>query len=81
MATDERNTSWKGLVLLKLLCCGGPLLLIALMGAGGLAAVGAWLQTAWPLLVAVMALLIGFVLWRRRAASCTTCSLPDPARA
>ena len=59
---------WK-LLLLKLVCCGGPLLLVLVPSSVFLAAVAAFADWGWSL--AAVALAGGAVLWRvKRRTSC-----------
>lgn len=58
--------------LLAVLCCAGP----ALLAAGVLGAVGAWLASPW-LIAAVLALLAAVTVWRLRRRAPRTAA--DPA--
>lgn len=80
---DKRGLGLAALVLVPVLCCAVAPLLIGIGFAGTVGAVGAFLGTAWPALVAVALVAAGGVVWvsvrRRRAArsSSDDCCAPN----
>lgn len=68
---DRGGLGWL-VLLLPVICCGGPVIVAALAAAGALA----WGGIGLGLGVAVAA---GVVVWARRRRAATCCAVPDPA--
>ena len=72
---DTMGKSVLALVFLMALCCGLPIILVAV----GLGAVGALIQSNIPFILAGVVIIIGvgYAIWRRR---CGTCNVKPKAK-
>ena len=70
------NKNDVGMVLLMAVCCGGKLLLVALLASGAAVFTGQTLAIAAAAVLTLVA--IGLIVWRRQASGCAERSCPPP---